>query len=451
MKQMPNIEMAQKIAKTVFENGGRAYFVGGYVRDMLSGKKADEADIDIEVHKITPSMLCEILDSLGERIEIGESFGIFSLKGYSIDIAMPRKETNRGHGHRDFDICVDPFITTENAAKRRDFTINAMMQDILTGEIIDHFGGREDLKNGIIRHVDDTSFVEDPLRVLRAAQFAARFKFKVADKTTELCKNMDLKGLSKERVMAELTKALLKAEKPSIFFEVLRSMGQLSFWFKELYDLIGVEQNKKYHSEGDVYTHTLMVLDAAVKLLPYVKNKLGFMMSAITHDFGKAITTEIINGEIHSYNHETEGLFLVKAFMERLTNEKQLISFALNLTEHHMKPNVLALNNASIKSTNKMFDKAIEKEALICLAVADSKGKISKNGYVSHKAFFEERFNIYNEYMSRPYVMGRDLIECGIKPNEKFSEYLEFAHKLRLAGVDKEKALKQTLSFIKKR
>lgn len=447
--KLSDMEMAGKIAEAVAKIGGCAYFVGGYVRDLLSGTFSK--DIDIEIHGLTPDELKSVLDSLGQRMDIGESFGIFGLKGYSLDIAMPRRETCRGNGHRDFDIFVDPHIGTLGAARRRDFTVNAMMQNVLTGEIIDHFGGKDDLKGGIIRHVDDNSFAEDPLRVLRGAQFAARFEFKVAEETLELCRSMNLSALAKERIMGELEKALLKAERPSIFFEVLRQMGQLSVWFPELEALIGVEQNPKYHSEGDVWVHTMMVLDQAAKLKSYASDPLAFMLSALTHDFGKAVCTEVINGEIHSYAHEVEGLPLVKSFMHRLTNEVALIKYTLNMAEYHMKPNVLAAVNASVKSTNKMLDSSVDPAGLICLAIADGLGKISPLEYVSHNDFFEERYNIYREYMSRPYVTGGDLIAAGLKPGKDFSEYLAYAHKLRLAGVEKESALKQTLALARKK
>ena len=444
-----DLAMAKKIAEEAEKLGGQAYFVGGYVRDMLMGDVGK--DIDVEVHGLTPDQLKGILDSLGTRLDIGESFGIFGIKGYSLDIAMPRKEKCRGRGHRDFDVFVDPHIGTLGAAKRRDFTVNAMMQNVLTGEIIDHFGGREDLENRIIRHVNDDSFAEDPLRVLRGAQFASRFEFGIAEETKELCRRMDISTLPKERIMGELEKALLKAKKPSIFFRILREMDQLSVWFPELKALIGVPQNPKYHLEGDVWVHTMMFLDEAAKLKDYSANPLGFMLSALTHDFGKAITTQVINGELHAYEHETRGLPLVKEFMSRLTNEVGLTKYVLNIVELHMKPNALASMNSSVKATNRMFDQAIDQEGLLCMALADGLGKISPREYVSHIDYFKERLNTYREYMSRPYVMGKDLIDAGLTPDKNFSDYLDYAHKLRLAGVDKESALKQTLSFANKK
>ena len=425
------------------------YYVGGYVRDALLG--IENKDIDMEVHGVSPSVLEDILKDFGEVITIGASFGIYNLKGCSLDIAMPRKETARGTGHRDFDVVVDPFIGTEKAALRRDFTINALMQNVLTGEITDHFGGRADLEKGVIRHVNDSSFAEDPLRVLRAAQFAARFDFEIAEETVELCSSMDLTTLSKERIETELEKALLKADKPSVFFEILRKMNQLDYWFKELKDVIGVPQNPQFHAEGDVWTHTMMVLNQAAKYRDKAENPKGFMLAALCHDYGKAVCTQVVDGRIRSIGHETEGLPLVETFLSRITSETKLINYVLNLCALHMKPNALASMNAGVKSTNKMFDQAQDPTALVYMAMADNYGRIMANGITPHEDFLFQRLEIYKDVMSKPFVQGRDLIESGLEPNEKFSEYLNYAHRLRLAGVDKESALKQTLAYVRKK
>ena len=235
--------IAERIAEKVKAAGGRTFYVGGFVRDKQLG--IDNKDVDIEVHGIEPESLWQILNETGEPAAFGQSFGIFSLKGEDIDIAMPRREralasADGVRGHRDFDVEVDPFIGTYEAARRRDFTINALMEDVLTSEMIDHFGGMDDLREKVMRHIDPETFVEDPLRVLRAAQFAARFGFSVAPETVELCRGIDLSALSRERVEEEMKKALLKADKPSIFFEVLREMDQLDCWFPELKQMIGI-------------------------------------------------------------------------------------------------------------------------------------------------------------------------------------------------------------------
>ena len=441
-------ELAVAIAKAVYACGGVCYYVGGYVRDLLLD--SENKDIDMEVHCIEPAALESILSQFGKVLTMGASFGIYNIKGYSLDIAMPRKETACGAGHRDFDVFVDPFIGTQNAAMRRDFTINALMQNVLTGEIVDHFNGRADLNNKVIRHVNDTSFAEDPLRVLRGAQFAARFDFKIANETISLCSRMDLTALSKERIETELKKALLKADKPSVFFKNLRKMNQLGYWFRELENIIGVPQNPQFHSEGDVWNHTMMVLDEAAKYRGNAENPFGFMLAALCHDFGKTVCTQIADDRIRSIGHEKEGLPLIEAFLRRITTETKLINYVLNLCVLHMKPNALAAMNASVKSTNKMFDQAQEPKALVYMAMADNYGRIIPDGITPHEEFLFERLAIYNDIMSKPFVQGKDLIEAGIKPDKKFGEYLEYAHKLRLAGVDKDSTLKQTLAYIKK-
>ena len=445
MHHLEDQRMAREVARLVAEKGGRTFYVGGFVRDALLHR--ENKDVDIEVHGVTPKELEQILDSLGQRMTIGESFGIFGLKGYSLDIAMPRKEEARGQGHKDFDIFVDPFIGTEAAARRRDFTFNALMQDVLTEEIVDHFGGIEDLKAGVLRHVNDRSFAEDPLRVLRAAQFAARFGFRAAEETVSLCRRMQLQHLPQERIEGELKKALLKAERPSIFFEVLREMDQLDVWFPEVKALIGVPQNPVYHSEGDVWMHTMMVLDEAAKLRERAEHPYWFMLSALTHDFGKAVCTEEKNGVLHAYLHEVKGVPLAETFLRRITNETKLIEYVLNLVEYHMKPNTVAGARSAKKVTTRMFDKAVDPEGLICIALADDRGRITQAPATDHEAFLYERLEVFRELMARPYVMGRDLIEAGLTPGVEFTEILRHAHKLRLAGVPKESAMKQTLAY----
>lgn len=433
----------KEIARKAEENGGRAYYVGGFVRDRLLGLPTK--DIDVEIHGIFPDKLREIVSSEDTVLEMGESFGIFSLKGTDIDIAMPRKETVTGKGHRDFYVSVDPFIGVEKAAARRDFTVNALMEDVLTGEIIDNFGGLSDLKNKVLRHVTDESFPEDPLRVLRLAQFSARFGFSVYEGTKELCKTIDLSSLSKERIEGEMKKALLKSESPSVFFEVLRDVRGLGFWFPELQKLINLPQNPAFHPEGDVWVHTMQVLDRAVSFRDRVSRPFSFMMSALCHDLGKIEATKEIDGVIHAYGHESLGMPVVKDFLNRITGDKSVINYVLNMSLYHMKPGGMARAGSSQKSFNKLFDDSICPFDLICLALSDE-GERNED----IEKILLQKLEIFNETMSRPFVQGKDLIEAGLTPGKSFSEILDYAHKLRLAGVSKESALKQTLAFARK-
>ena len=251
-----DIEMAKKIASIVKkEVNADTYFVGGFVRDKFLGK--ENKDVDIEIHGITPEKLEEVLSRLGKLDLVGRSFSVWKLHGYDLDISIPRRERAIGLGHRDFEVISDGFMGIEEACKRRDLTINAMMLRVLDDVLVDPFNGKQDLEAGIIRHVDEKTFVEDPLRVLRVAQFSARLQFSVAPETVMLCSKMDLTQLPKERIWGELQKALLKSSKPSIFFEVLDSMNQLDFWFPEVKSLQNVEQNLQYHPEGNVWNHKI--------------------------------------------------------------------------------------------------------------------------------------------------------------------------------------------------
>ncbi len=440
-------DIARQIALAAEAAGGRAYYVGGCVRDALRG--VDGEDVDVEVHGVAPDALYAILGTIGEPLAMGESFGIFGLRHCGIDVAMPRREAVTGRGHRDFDVLVDPFLGEENAARRRDFTINAMMQDVLTGEILDFFGGRDDLARGVLRHVSADTFPEDPLRVLRGAQFAARFGFALAPETTALCRTMDLSALSRERVLGELEKALLQADTPSVFFEVLREAGHLSVWFPEVGALIGVPQDPRYHAEGDVWNHTMRVLDAAAAYRADADDPFGFMLAALAHDFGKTICTVQTGGAIHAYGHETRGLPLCEAFLRRLTDHRKRTAYVLELVRYHMQPNILAGCAARPRSMNRLFDRVRDPDALLLLAKADWEGCGARPPY-PYGDWLRARLDDYRACMAQPWLGARDLIRAGFEPGETLGEALSFAHKLRLAGLDRDAALAQTCGQFQK-
>ena len=443
-----DFEMARRIALEVERQGGRVYFVGGYVRDQVIGR--ENKDVDIEVHGLAPAQLRAILDALGERTVMGASFGIYGLRHYDLDIAMPRLTGSRGG--REFDDVVDPFCGTLKAARRRDFTINALMQDILTGEIVDHFGGLEDMKAGVIRHVAPETFIEDPLRVLRAAQFAARLGFTVAPETIALCRTLDLSDLAFERVMEEVAKALMKAQRPSIFFETLREMGQLEVWFPEVHALIGVEQEKKYHPEGDVYQHTLQVIDWAASLRSQAQYPLGLMVAALCHDFGKPETTRVIDGRIRAFGHEEAGLPVAKRFIARLSTEARLQKYVENMVKLHMRPNALVGMKSGTNAYMKLLDLALEPDDLLLLAKADHCGRGEfGTGYEPTEKKLRDMLALYRERMAQPAVRGEDLIAAGMKPGRRMGEALAYAHKLHLNGMNKEDALVQTLAYMRKK
>ncbi len=440
-----DMALARAIARRVADAGGRAMLVGGVVRDGLMGVPCK--DIDIEVYGIAPQALRALLSELGQVIEKGASFGVFGLAHSGIDVAMPRKERRTGDRHTDFDVAVDPSLSFREASMRRDFTFNAMMKDALTGELIDLWGGRADLERRVVRHVNDATFPEDALRVFRAAQFAARLEATIAPETLALCASMDVTRLSVERVFDELSKALLKAPRPSVFFRALRDMDHLKEYFPEIEVCIGVPQNPVYHPEGDVFEHTMRVVDCAAGLRERAQWPLGLMLSALTHDLGKAVaTTTQPDGKITSYGHEVQGLPLCEAQLRRLTNQAKLIEYVKNMMWLHMRPNILAKCRSKKKKTRQLFDLSVCPEDLILLSRADASGKDGEAYDEANEAFLHERLEDYRQVMTRPMVTGGDLIAAGLAPGPDFSKYLDRARQLHFSGLDREHALRQVLA-----
>jgi len=250
MSEFP--EKTLNLAQAVRDAGGRALLVGGCVRDRLMGR--EPKDWDLEVYGVQPAELRALLDRFGEVNVVGQAFTVYKL-GSDLDVSMPRRERKSGRGHRAFVIEGDPSMSTEDASRRRDFTINAILQDPLTGEIIDHFGGRADIESKILRAVAPETFGEDSLRVLRAAQFAARFEFQIEPGTVALCQEIDMSDLPAERLWAEMEKLLLRARAPRKGLEWLRDLGATRQLFPEIAALAGCLQDKEWHPEGDVEIH----------------------------------------------------------------------------------------------------------------------------------------------------------------------------------------------------
>ena len=431
--------MAHSIAEQVAAAGGRAYYVGGCVRDRLL--KRETVDVDLEIHGIPEETLLHILDGLGERTSMGRSFGVFGLKHVDLDIAMPRKADSRE--------TVDPWIGTTEAARRRDLTINAMLQDVLTGELLDPFGGMEDLRRGVLRHVDPDTFREDPLRVFRTARFSARFGFAVTEETVSLCRTVEVSGLARERVFEELRKALRDSPRPSVFFAVLRQMECLQDWFPEVAALIGIPQDPVHHPEGDVWNHTMAVLDAAAALQDRAEQPTALMLAALCHDFGKVTATQVEGDRIHALGHEEAGLVPAADFLKRLTGETALHGYVQNMLLLHMRPNLLAAQGAKAKALCTMFDRSVCPADLLLLARADHFGKLGASPYEDTERFLREALALFRDRMAQPHVTGADLLQAGCAPGPQMGAALAFAHKLRLAGVSKETALKQTLSWLR--
>ena len=443
-------ELIRAITLRAKEMGGRAMLVGGCVRDELMGLPS--ADIDCEVYGLAPDALRALAAQFGTVDDSGEKYGIFSLRSEGIDLAVPRTEKRIGPHHGDFEVLPDPNLSFERAAARRDFTVNAILRDALTGEIVDPFGGREDLKNRILRAVPDEGFEADPLRVLRGAQFAARFSLTVDEATMEKMRRMPTDALSPARVMGETKKALMQSARPDVYFDILRRAGALEGWFKELTALIGVPQNPKYHPEGDAYVHTMFVLRAAAEMKEAAERPLDLMFAALVHDLGKAVTTtQDEKGDYHSYEHEIAGIPLLRAMLARIGAGKETTAYCENMCRLHMRMHVCCYNHSREGRTNLLFDESVCPHDLVLLAVSDARGKGGRSEKSDdEERFLTERLAVYEKAVSKPMPSGDMLIARGMKPGRGMAQALREARRLTLCGARLEDALSQTVIKFRK-
>jgi len=324
------MEDIKLIANKIANEGGCLYLVGGAVRDNLLGRTTH--DEDYCVTGLSYEKFQEIFPEAHVR---GKAFAVFDIDGK--EFALARTESKQGIGHKEFEIKADPKISIEEDLARRDITINSMAKDVLTGKIIDPFNGQEDLKNKIIK-ATTIHFKEDPLRAYRVARFAAQLGFEVEIETLKQMNELkeELNTLSQERVFTELSKAL-ETEKPSIFFEILRKADILDIHFKEIKDLIGVEQPLKYHPEGDAYNHAMLVLDMTAKMTENfeISRKLEIRFSALVHDLGKGLTPK--EEYPHHYGHENTGVELVQKFGNKISAPNNWIKCGKTACKEHMR------------------------------------------------------------------------------------------------------------------
>src|SRR5437588_5263232 len=346
---MDSLECARAIAAAVKTAGGRALVVGGWVRDRLMGR--DTKDIDIEVYGVASDRLRSLLESFGRVETVGESFQVYKVAG--LDVSLPRRESKAGRGHRGFDVAGDPSMTVEEAARRRDFTMNAIAWDPLTDEYIDPLDARADIERRLIRMVDPRTFPDDSLRVLRAAQFAARLDFTVDEPTRAMCRMIALDDLPAERVWGEIEKLLL-ARSPSIGFALALDLGVVSKLFPELEALVDCQQEPEWHPEGDVWVHTLQVIDRARERIDDLARpqQLAVMLGAVCHDLGKPATTAFVDGRIRSMEHEEAGVPPATRLLDRL-NVHTLQGYdvrheVLGMVANHLKPGMFAMANPPV-------------------------------------------------------------------------------------------------------
>ena len=432
------LETATAIARAIRDAGGRALIVGGWVRDTLMG--ASSKDLDLEVYHLPADRLKTLLSRFGSVNTVGESFTVYKVAG--IDVALPRRESRTGRGHRAFEVTGDPDLPHADAARRRDFTINAISWDPLTGEYLDPFDGRRDLAARLLRAVDIRTFGEDSLRVLRAIQFAARFEFRLEDQTRDLCRGIALDDLPSERIWGEMEKLLLLAARPSIGFALGLDLLVIDRLFPEIQALVGCEQEPEWHPEGDVWVHTLMVIDQARTRIDDLDRarKIVVMLGAVCHDLGKPLTTAFLDGRIRSIDHEQEGVAPASAVLDRL-NIHTIDGFdvrrqVLGIVAHHLKPGMFRQSPTPVSDgAFRRLAQKVDLELLARVAKSDCLGRTGGFDCSAMDWFLARARDLGVQHAPpEPLVKGRHLLALGLSPGPRVGAILKQVYERQLDG-----------------
>jgi len=438
--KLPAEEAAVRLAEAIRAAGGRGLVVGGWVRDRLRGESSRE--LDVEVFGLSQDRLIAVLAGLGRVEAVGQSFPVFKLAGLSsadIDVALPRRESKRGRGHKAFDVQGDPGMSFPEAARRRDFTVNAIAWDPLTGAYGDPFEGQADLKRHLLRAVDPSTFGDDSLRVLRAVQFAARFEFRLDDATIELCRTIPLDDLPAERVWGEVEKLLLRAARPSIGLALALDLGVVAALLPELLPLVGCEQEPEWHPEGDVWVHTLMVVDQAVAQSRDLDRpqRTAVMLGAVCHDLGKPATTAFIDGRIRSPDHEQAGVEPSLRLLDRLNVHSiggyDVRGQVVGLVAHHLKPGMFHKAGNVGDGAFRRLALKVDLELLARLARADCMGRTGAFD-CSAMDWFIERARALGVKPPAPLLLGRHVLALGVPPGPRVGEIVKAVYERQLDG-----------------
>ncbi|NIP44572.1 MAG: HDIG domain-containing protein [candidate division Zixibacteria bacterium] len=330
--------LSKKVVDEILKHGN-LYEVGGCVRDSLLGMGIAEKDRDYLVTKVEFEKLVKLLKKHGHVDLVGKSFGVIKFTSsnngsdhqVTYDIALPRSEFSTGVGHRDFQVDFDHTLPIEEDLKRRDFTINAIARNLRDNELVDPYGGREDLKHGLIRMLAPNTFEDDPLRMLRAVQFAARFEFEIEPQTFEAIRQNAglISAVSPERIQEELNKLLTRAKKPSKGFILMEQTKLLQVILPELAVGVGVDQPGGYHAH-DVFMHSLYTVDE----LP--QDNLELRLAGLLHDIAKPQTKQMRNDKANFYGHDQQGAKMAVEFLQRLRYSNQVIKDVKVLIKEHM-------------------------------------------------------------------------------------------------------------------
>ncbi len=421
------------VCERVAAAGGRALAVGGCVRDSALGRTA--RDVDVEVFGLAPERLGEVLGAAVPVLRVGQAFPIFRLGRLPLDVAVPRRI-----GERE---AWDPDATPETAALRRDFTLNAIALDPLTGEVIDPLGGLGDLRARRLRH-GSPRFDEDPLRVLRAMQLSARFRLDVAPETVLRCRRLDADGLARERVFGEWRRLLLEGEEISRGLRFLRACG----WTRtvpELEALIDVPQDPTWHPEGCVWTHTLHCMDVfAAERTGEERDDLVVGLAVLCHDLGKPVTTRVDeDGRVRCLGHERAGEAPTRRLLARWTDESALAGEVVPLVLDHLAPVQLHAAGAGPAAVRRLARRAGRIDRLVRVASADQQGRPPRvmGAFEAGDWLLARAAELGVLHAPpEPLVQGRHLIALGLEPGPPFGPILEACYAAQLDGRIRDEA-----------
>lgn len=448
----------------------RALLVGGYVRDALLGRETTDADV--EVYGVPRDRLDALVTRMfpGRVNAVGRSFGVLKVHlatGIDLDVSLPRSDSKTGIGHRGFAVQGDPLLDFAEASRRRDFTVNALAFDPLSGELLDAHGGVDDLSHRTLRAVDPRTFPEDPLRVWRTFQFAARLDFRLDPDTFALLTVMvgrgDLAELSKERVTDEIKK-LLAAARPSVGLTLARATGAIASSFPELEALATTPQDPEWHPEGDVWVHTLMVVDETAAVVARGawglagQEPLHVVLGALLHDLGKAVTTErtIKDGRarIVSPRHEAAGEAPARAVLSRLAFGDDAESAVLAIVRWHLSPGSLFYALERGELDERAYANAVRKvlkrihpvrwQVLVAACEGDWRGRGIAGvdslpfdpGLRFAEAIESQKLDVA---AATPLVQGRDVLALGVAPGPEVGRLVRAVEEARDSGEIKER------------
>jgi len=433
--------------------GGRPLVVGGSVRDAFL--HLPSKDLDIEVHGVELALLQRELERVGTVDAVGRAFGVLKVRRHheDFDVSLPRVDSKVGDGHRGFEVRVDHNLTELEAFGRRDFTINAMGWDPHTEELIDPFDGVGDLRRWTLRHTTD-AFADDPLRVLRAVQFAGRFGFKLAPETIALCRELapSFHELPKERVWEEFHKIATKANHPSLSLQALHDVGWEQF-FPELVAVRDVPQDPHWHPEGPVHVHLGLAADMAVTFAIAdglsEQDRMVVVFAAMLHDLGKATHTALPDpslaatgpARITSHGHAEAGVEPARAFLRRIGAPHWLEVKVLPIIREHMV--VASMESPSPAAVRRLMRRldhpggrgpGMKLWATVVAADHAARGPASGPSPADEWMEVARRVGTPQVRAQAGILTGKHLIAAGLKPGPLFSEILAAGLEAQDAG-----------------